>query len=62
MAEVNTAEAEAKADAAFGAGFGVTPPAEIPPAKVVDEPVAEPAKPEPVAAPVVPEKPQYVRR
>lgn len=65
MAEVNTAEAEANADAAFGAGFGVTPPAVIPPAKVEDKPVIDPAKPEAKPAPLVPgpkpEKPEYVR-
>ncbi len=43
MAEVNTAEVEAKVDAAFGAGFGVTPPA--PAEKVVEEASGEPAKP-----------------
>lgn len=59
MAEVNTAEVEAKAEAAFGAGFDDTPPA--PAAKVVETPVAEPAKPAAVAPAPVPEKPQYVR-
>lgn len=60
MAEVNTAEREAKADAAFGAGFGGTPPA--PAAKVVEEPKPEPAKPAaPVAPAKPPEKPEYVR-
>lgn len=60
MAEVNTADAEAKADAAFGAGFGGTPPVE--PVKVVEEatPVAVVAPP--AAAPAkVPEKPQYAK-
>ena len=62
MAEANTAEKEAKADAAFGAAFGAhsddTPPA---PAEKVVEVVP---KVEPIVAPapvVVPEKPQYVR-
>lgn len=56
MADVNTAEVEAKVDAAFGVGFGDTPPV----AKVVEEAKPEPAKPVAVAAPV-PEKPRYVR-
>lgn len=61
MAEVNTAEVEAKVDAAFGAGFGDAPPA--PAAMVVEEPVVEPAQPDAaaVAPVVVPERPQYVR-
>lgn len=60
MAEVQTAEETAKVDAAFGAGFGDTPPA--PAAKVVDVPVVEPAKPAAVVAPAKPlEKPEYVR-
>lgn len=61
MPEANTVEKEAKAEAAFGAGFGVTPPA--PAEKVVEVASPEPAKPAtPVATPaVVPEKPQYVR-
>ncbi len=63
MADVNTAEAEAKADAAFGVGFTGTPPTEV--AKVVEEakPEAE-SKPAPVAAPAPapkPEKPEYIR-
>src|SRR4051812_421019 len=65
MADVNTAELEAKVDAAFiGAGLTDTPPA--PAVKVVEEPVAvpppvepTPAEPKVVAPP--PEKPQYVR-
>lgn len=60
MADVNAAEVETKAEAAFGLGFGDTPPAETLPAKVVDEPAAEPAKPV-VVAPVPPEKPRYVK-
>lgn len=62
MAEVNTAEVEATVDAAFGAGFGVTPPP--PGEKVGDEPVVEtPAQPDAAAAAPapVPVKPQYVR-
>jgi hypothetical protein len=60
MAEANTAEVEAKVDAAFGAAFGGTPPA--PAEKVVEEVTAEPAKPAAIAAPApVPEKPQYIR-
>lgn len=59
MAEANTAEVEATVDAAFGAGFGDTPPA--PAEKVVEEAKPEPAKPEAAAPPPVPEKPQYVR-
>lgn len=61
MAEVNTADVEAKVDAAFGAGFGDTPPA--PAEKVVEETKPEAVTPEPVvvAPVVVPEKPQYVR-
>ena len=62
MAELNTAEVEASVDAAFaGAVIAGTPPA--PAAKVVEEPVVEPAKPEVAAVPPapVPEKPQYVR-
>lgn len=60
MAEANTAEVEAKVDAAFGAAFGGTPPAEIPPVKVADEPAPEPAKPvSPAPAPVP--KPEYIR-
>lgn len=60
MAEVNAAEVEAKADAAFGAGFGGAPPAEIPPVKVVDDAPPAPV-PAAVAPAVVPEKPQYIR-
>lgn len=56
--EVNAAEREAKADAAFGEGFGDTPPA--PAAKVVEETKAEPAKPEATPA-KPPAKPEYVR-
>lgn len=60
MADVNTAEVEKTVDAAFGAGFGDTPPAL--PAKVVEEPKPEPAKSDAAAIPApVPEKPQYVR-
>ena len=60
MAELNTAEVEAKADAAFATGFGDTPPA--PAAMVVVETPAEPVKPAPAAAaPPKPEKPEYVR-
>lgn len=61
MAEVNTADVEAKVDAAFGAGFDNTPPA--PAEKVVAEPAPESAKPDAVVVPpvIVPEKPQYVR-
>ena len=57
MAEVNTAELEAKVDAAFGAGFSDTPP--VIPAKVVEKP--EPAKPVTAAPVPVPEKPEYIR-
>lgn len=64
MAEANTAELEAKADAAFGAAFNGTPP-DDPPAKVVEEAPPEPekpaAEPEKVAAAPPPEKPQYIR-
>lgn len=61
MVDPNTAEVEATVDAAFGAGFGVTPPTLV--EKVVDEPVVEAPKPDAtVAAPApVPVKPQYVR-
>lgn len=59
MADVNTAEVEAKVDAAFGAGFDPTPPA--PAAKVVEEPKPEPAKPAAVAPAPVPAKPEYIR-
>lgn len=59
MAEVNTAEVEATVNAAFGAGFGDTPPA--PPEKVVEEAKPEPVKPEAAAPAPVPEKPQYIR-
>lgn len=61
MAEVNTADAEQKAEASFGEGFGVTPPVET--AKVVEQTPAEPVA-EPPAAPApapVPEKPKYAR-
>ena len=63
MVEVNTVEAEAKADAAFNAGFG----SDAPPPAVIETPVdplavAEPVKIDGTAPPaVVPEKPQYVR-
>lgn len=61
MAEVNAAEKEAKAEAAFGVGFGDTPPAAIP-AKVVEETKPDPVKADAVVVPVpVPEKPQYIR-
>lgn len=60
MAEANTAEVEAKVDAAFGAAFGGTPPAEIPPVKVADEPAPEPAKPVAVTPAPAP-RPEYVR-
>ncbi len=63
MAEPNTAEVEATVDAAFiGAGLNGTPPAL--PAKVVEEPVDDPAKPQAAVVAetvVVPPKPQYVR-
>lgn len=62
MAEVNTAELEAKADAAFAAGYGGTPPDLLEDVKVVDAPVAEAAEPDAAAPPApAPEKPQYVR-
>lgn len=62
VAEVNTAEETAKVDAAFGAGFGDTPPPAPPVAKVEDRPVAEPAPKLVVTAPAPkPEKPEYVR-
>lgn len=60
MAEANLAEVEAKVDAAFDAGFGNTPPAAIPSAKVANEPVPTPTPAATPPAPV-PEKPQYVR-
>lgn len=61
MAE-NTAEVEATVNAAFGAGFGVIPPAEAPPAKVDGDPAAEPGRAGIAAPPApVPEKPQYIR-
>lgn len=56
MAEVNTAEVEAKAEAAFGMGFDDTPP--VIPAKVVEKTAPDPAKPVAVAS--VP-KPEYIR-
>ena len=61
MAELNAAEKEAKAEAAFGMAFNDAPPAEIPPAKVVEEP--KPVAPKPVAAApaVAPPKPEYIR-
>ena len=56
MAEANTAELEAKVDAAFGAGFGDLPPEVVAPpapdAVVADAPLAEV---------VAPPKPEYVR-
>jgi hypothetical protein len=62
MAEVNVADAEAKADAAFNAAFTAHSDDTPPVAKVVEEPkAAEPAvAPAPVPTPA-PEKPQYVR-
>lgn len=61
MAEANTAEKEALAEKAFGAGFGDTPPAETP-AKVVEDAAAEPDKPEvPAEPPAKAAKPEYVR-
>lgn len=59
MAEVNTAEKEAKAEAAFSIGFDDTPP--VIPAKVVEKPEAVPVKPVAVAPAIVPPKPEYVR-
>jgi hypothetical protein len=63
MAEVNAAEAEQKAEASFGEGFGVTPPVES--AKVVEEtkvePVVEPAAAAPVTPAPAPEKPRYAK-
>ncbi len=61
MAEANTADVEAKADAAFGAGFSGTPPVE--PEKVVAEVTPDLAVPAVVVPPpvIAPEKPQYVR-
>lgn len=61
MAEPNTVEKEAKAEAAFGVGFGDTPPAAIPPVKVVEDAPLETATPAAVGPVPVPEKPQYVR-
>ena len=62
MVEVNTAEAEANADAAFGAGFDGSIPAVIPSAKAVEEPKTEAVAQPPVATPAPkPEKPQYAR-
>lgn len=61
MAEVSAVEREAKAEAAFGTGFGDTPPAAMPPVKVVPEPAPEPAKPVAVVPAPAPEKPQYIR-
>ena len=57
MADVNTAEVEAKAEAAFGIGFDDTPLV----VKVVEAPKVEPAKPAAVAPAVVPAKPEYIR-
>lgn len=61
MAELEVTETEAKAEAAFGAGFGDTPPAPV--EKVVTEVPAEAvtAKEAVVAPAAVPEKPQYIR-
>ena len=58
MAEANTAELEAKADAAFSVGFGDTPPAPV--KKVVEEAAPEAAKPGAVVTPIPP-RPEYVR-
>lgn len=62
MAEVNTAEKEAKAEAAFGVGFGDTPLAEAT-TVVAAEPKPEPAKTDVVAEPPVKAepKPEYIR-
>lgn len=62
MAEVNTAEKEAKAEAAFGVGFGDTPLAEAT-TVVAAEPKPELAKTDVVAEPPVKAepKPEYIR-
>lgn len=64
MADVNADEAEQKAEASFGEGFGVTHPTQV--EKVVDEtktePVADPAvAAPPVEKPAVVEKPRYAK-
>lgn len=61
MAEANTAEKEAKVEAAFGGAFNGTPPEVITPAKVVEDPVVEPAKADAVVPVPVPEKLRYIR-
>lgn len=63
--EVNAAEAEQKAEASFGEGFGVTPPV-VETAKVVEETKTESVAEAPVAAAEpapapAPEKPKYAR-
>lgn len=60
MAEPNTAEKEAKVEAAFGSAFNGAPPEAIPPAKVVEEPAADPVVPVAVVPAPAP-KPEYVR-
>lgn len=61
MAEANTAEAEAKADAAFNAAFVEISPNV--PEKVAEEPKVQPisADPTPIPPPAAVEKPQYTR-